>query len=144
MTFEELSASWEVDGRINQADVSDTARKLPNLHNKYYMMYVPAVLKLKKYKAELRVLHKLKGQWYRGELAEDELKHLEWAPQPLKILRQDIPDFIEGDADVIKLGLKIDHQEVFVNYLESIIRQIQNLNFTLKTIVDFERFKAGS
>jgi hypothetical protein len=101
-------------------------------------------MKLKKYRTDYKKLKLLKEQYYRGELDSSELKELGWKPQPLKILRQDIPTHIEADDDVIQLSLKIGMQEEKVGYLESIIKMINNRGFQLKTIVDWERFRTGS
>ena len=62
----------------------------------------------------------------------------------LKILRADVPSYLEADPDVIKLSLKIGFQDEIVAYLESIIKHISNRNFLLKTIVDWEKFRTGA
>ena len=144
MSIEKLYEEWGKDGEIDQMNVSKAATDVPKLHNKYFRWYVEEGLKLKKLKAEYKILYKLKGEWYRGELDEEELKQHGWKPQPLKILRADVPQHLEADVEVVKLSLKIGLQEEIVAYLESIVKQINNRNFLLKTIVDFERFKTGS
>lgn len=144
MNIEHLYNEWAKDGEIDQTNISKSTTDIPKLHNKYFRWYVEEGLKLKKLKAEYKVLYKLKGEWYRGELDDEELKEHGWKPQPLKILRADVPSYLEADPDVIKLSLKIGFQEEIVAYLESIIKHISNRNFLLKTIVDFERFKAGA
>jgi hypothetical protein len=144
MSIEKLYEEWGKDGEIDQMNVSKAATDVPKLHNKYFRWYVEEGLKLKKLKAEYKILYKLKGEWYRGELDEEELKQHGWKPQPLKILRADVPQHLEADVEVVKLSLKIGLQEEIVAYLESIVKQINNRNFLLKTIVDFERFRSGS
>lgn len=144
MSIEKLYEEWGKDGEIDQMNVSKAATDVPKLHNKYFRWYVEEGLKLKKLKAEYKILYKLKGEWYRGELDEEELKQHGWKPQPLKILRADVPQHLEADVEVVKLSLKIGLQEEIVAYLESIVKQINNRNFLLKTIVDWERFRTGS
>jgi len=144
MSIEKLYEEWSKDGEIDQMNVSKAATDVPKLHNKYFRWYVEEGLKLKKLKAEYKILYKLKGEWYRGELDEEELKQHGWKPQPLKILRADVPQHLEADVDIVKLSLKIGLQEEIVAYLESIVKQINNRNFLLKTIVDWERFRTGS
>ncbi len=144
MDIETLYKEWAKDGEIDQIDISKSTRDIPKLHNKYFRWYVEEGLKLKKLKAEYKILCKLKNEWYRGEMDDEELKLHGWKPQPLKILRTDVPQYIESDTDVIKLSLKIGFQEEIVAYLESIIKHISNRNFLLKTIVDWERFRTGA
>jgi hypothetical protein len=101
-------------------------------------------LRLKKLKADYKQLYKLKTEYYKGELDIEELKEYGWSPQPLKILRQDIPTYLEADKDIVNHSLKVGLQEAVVEYLESIIRQINNRNFYLKNIIDWERFRTGA
>lgn len=144
MDIETLYNEWAKDGEIDQVNISKSTADIPKLHNKYFRWYVEEGLKLKKLKAEYKILYKLKGEWYRGELDDEELKQHGWKPQPLKILRADVPQYLEADPEVIKLSLKIGLQEEIVAYLESIIKQITNRNFLMKTIVDWERFRTGA
>lgn len=144
MDIETLYKEWAKDGEIDQVNISKSTADIPKLHNKYFRWYVEEGLKLKKLKAEYKVLCKIKSEWYRGEMDDEELKQHGWKPQPLKILRTDVPQYIESDADVIRLSLKIGLQEEIVAYLESIIKHISNRNFLLKTIVDWERFRTGA
>lgn len=143
MEINELEKMWAVDGEINVADISDTGRNVPKIHNKYYSLYVKEGLKLKKYRADYKILYKLKTDYYSGKLDDDELAENGWKPCQMKILKGDIPTYLEADKDIVNLTLKIAYQEGIVEYLESIIKQINNRGFLLKTIVDFEKFKVG-
>jgi hypothetical protein len=144
MDIETLHSEWAKDGEIDQTNISKSTADIPKLHNKYFRWYVEEGLKLKKLKAEYKILYKLKSEYYRGELDDEELKQHGWKPQPLKILRTDVPTYLEADIDIVKLSLKIGLQEETVAYLESIVKQISNRNFLMKTIVDWERFRTGA
>lgn len=144
MDIETLYNEWAKDGEIDQVNISKSTTDIPKLHNKYFRWYVEEGLRLKKLKAEYKILYKLKNEYYRGELDDEELKQHGWKPQPLKILRTDVPQYLEADPDVVKLSLKIGFQEEIVAYLESIIKHISNRNFLLKTIVDWEKFRTGA
>ena len=143
MKIEEIHKMWQEDGEIDMINVSNESSKTPKLHSKYYITYVQEGLKLKKLKAEYKQLRLTKEQYYKGELDIEELKEYGWKPQPMKILRQDIPTYIEADQDIINTSLKIGMQEAKVEYLESIIRQIGNRGFQIKNIIDWERFRTG-
>jgi hypothetical protein len=144
MTFDDIFKEWEKDGEIKMDRLSSESANIPSLHNKYYRMYITEGLRLKKLRAEYKQLVKLKTEYYKGTLDSEELKEYGWPPQPLKIMRQDIPTYIEADSDLITKSLKIGLVEANVEYLESIIRQINNRGYQIKNIIDFERFKSGS
>lgn len=144
MTHEEIHEMWAQDGEIDQLNISNESANIPKLHNKYMKIYVEEGLRLKKLKADYKSLHKLKTEYYRGELDIEELKEYGWEPQPLKILKTDIPTYVEADKDIIHHTLRIGHQQEIVDYLDSILHHIKNRNFILKNIIDWERFRTGS
>jgi len=144
MKIEEIYEMWSKDGEIDQTNISSEAANIPKLHNKYFRIYVEEGLRLRKMEATHKELYKLKGEYYRGELDMEELKEHGWEPQPLKILKQDIPNYLEADKDIINSTLKISHQKSIVDYLDSIIKMINNRNFALKSIIDWERFRTGA
>jgi hypothetical protein len=144
MKLEEIYTMWTKDSEIDTTELSNESVKIPKLHNKYFMIYMEEGMRLRKMRAQYKQLKLLKEQYYKGELDIDELKEHGWKPQPLKILKNDIPTYIEADNDIIDLSLKIGAQEEKVSYLEAIIKMINNRGFQLKTALDFERFRTGS
>lgn len=143
MTYEQIFEMWKKDGDINVADITSASANIPKLHNIYFRIYVEEGLKLKRMKAEFKKLNKLKIEYYKGQLDDEELKQYGWKPQPLRILNQDVPTYVESDDDIIHQSLKIGLQESVVEYLESILRQINNRGFQLKAIIDWEKFRSG-
>lgn len=144
MKLEDIIAEWDKDGTVDQINVSNESANIPKLHNKYFKIYMGEGYLLRKMKADYKKFFKLKTEYYRGELDVSELKQFGWAPQPLKILRQDIPSYMDADDDLIEQSLKVGAQEQKVEYLEAIIKMIGNRGFQLKTIVDWERFRTGA
>jgi penicillin V acylase-like amidase (Ntn superfamily) len=76
-------------------------------------------------------------------MAEEDMKTRGWRPNSLKILRADVNKYIESDQDVINLSLKIDYHLQLANYLEDIVKQINNRNFMIRAAIDWARFQAG-
>jgi hypothetical protein len=74
----------------------------------------------------------------------EELKEHGWPPQSLRLLKSDIPTYIDADKDVVDASLKMGVQEAKVEYLESIIKQINNRNFILSNIINWEKFRTGA
>ena len=126
MKIEEIYELWAGDSEIDQTNVSSESANIPKIHNKYFRIYMEEGMKLKQFRAKYKQLKLLKEQYYKGELDITELQEHGWEPQPLKILRQDIPTYIDADKDIIDLSLKIGMQEEKVNYLEAIIKMISN------------------
>lgn len=143
MDIEEIEKMWAVDGKIDETNIAREGSRIPELHSKYYKMYYRAVMKTNKLKSELKVLEKDKIEYYNGTMAQEDLKERGWKPNPLKILRSDMDKYIQSDKDIIELCLKIDYYAGMSKFLEDIIKQINNRNFQLKTIVDWLKFQNG-
>lgn len=144
MKIESIIEEWSKDLKIDTSNISNESSNIPKLHNKYYMYYMSEGMQLKKLKAEQKKLLKLKQEYYKGELSYEDLREFGWEPQPLKILKQDIPTYIDADNDIIDMSLKVASQEYKVDYLEEIIKQITNRGFQLNTIVQWEKFRTGA
>lgn len=143
MKIDDIVVEWESDCDIDMTNISLESASIPKLHNKYYKMYMGEGMRLKQMRSEYKCLQKIKVEYYKGELSSEELKENGWEPQPLKILRQDIPTYLDSDSDIIEHSLRIGMQEQKVEYLESIIKMINNRGYQLKTIVDYEKFRQG-
>ena len=142
--IDQIYAMWEEDGQIDISSVSRESSRTPQLHNKYYHLYVQEALRLRKMKTDYQVLSLLKMEYYNGDLAEEDLKEHGWAPNPKRILRSDIPKYMEADPDIIKITLKMAIQDEKVEYLESICKEIQRRSFHIKNIIEFEKFQTGA
>jgi len=74
LTLEDINEMWSIDAKINEIDLGNEALKIPKLHNKYYTFYVKEMLRVKKYRAQLKELEMAKHEYYTGTMAEEDLK----------------------------------------------------------------------
>lgn len=144
MTIEELYEMWGKDSEIDTTNLTFESANIPKLHNKYFREYMQENIRLKQMKGKYSQLKLLKERYYRGELDFEELKENKWHQMSIKILRNDIPGYMDADPDIIAMSLKIGIQSEKVSYLESIIKMINNRGFQIKHIIDWERFRSGS
>lgn len=143
MTFDELNEMWTKDCKIDETNLVKESSRTPELHSKYYNLFYREALRVRKLKYDLIELEKIKTEYYNGSMDELELKDRGWKPNPLKILRQDLPKYVESDKEIINLSLRIAMHEENAKYLDSIIRQINGRNFHIKNMIDMLRFQAG-
>lgn len=143
MKIEDIKENWDKDSEIDITNISSESANIPKIHNKYFNIYMKESLVLKKMRNDYKIFKHLKERYYRGELSQTELQENNWKPQPIKILKQDISTYVDADKELLDLDIKIEIQTQKVQYLDSIIKMINNRGYQLKTIVDFERFKAG-
>jgi len=144
MTIEEILTKWETEAKIDMSNISKEAANIPMLHISYYRMYVNESLRVEKIRANIARLRNLKKRYYRGELDQNELKEHNWPQFNLKILKSEIQDYLDADDDIINENLKLVYAERKVKTLEDIVKEITFRGFKLNTIVEYEKFKAGT
>jgi hypothetical protein len=74
---------------------------------------------------------------------QGELEDREWKQFDHRLLKQDLPRYIEGDADLIAMLIKIDYQQEKVNYLKAIIASINNRSFNINNAIKWRQFING-
>lgn len=144
MKLDDIMDLWEADGHMDMTELSTESLKIPLLHHKYYKLFVQEGLQQKKYEQDYKSLYKTKYEYFMGVMDKASMEERGWEPNPLKILKQDISIYMEGDSDLQLIQAKIDIQKQKVSFLESAIKTITNRGFLIKNVIDWERFKSGA
>jgi len=143
MSTDDISEVWAADAVIDETNLGNEAKKIPQLHSKYYNMYYREALKVKKLKYDYKELEFDKREWLNGEMAEEDLLGHNWKPFQKKVMRQDMDKYIQADKDIINLSLRIDYHTERANFLEDIVKTIHSRNFIIKSMIDILKFQAG-
>ena len=143
MSTDDISDVWSKDCKIDETNLAGEAKRIPELHSKYYNMYYKEALKVKKLRSDYKELEQLKREWLDGTMAEEDLKELGWRPNQKRIIRQDMDKYIQADKDIINMSLKIDYHSARANFLEDIVRTIHGRNFIIKSMIDILKFQHG-
>jgi len=143
MNFEELKSMIKNDLKIDETALDRESANTPQLHNKYLTFYMDEKLRLKKLKSEQSILRKNKWLYYTGRMSKEELDQLGWEPFELNILKTEADELIEADSDWIKLDEKVAFQQEKVDYLENIVKIINNRQWQIRAIIDWIKFTQG-
>lgn len=143
MNLDELKVMIKKDLDIDQTALDAESSRTPQIHNKYLVMFMDEKLKLKRMNNELSVLRRNKWLYYTGRMSQEELTQFGWEPFELNILKTEADDMIESDADYIKASEKVNFQEEKVNYLESVIKIVQNRQWQIRAMIDWLKFTQG-
>ncbi len=143
MKLDEITSLWEQDSKIDKTELADESLKIPQLHHKYYKIYSNEKLILRKLNTEYKQLRLQKFEFYtQGPNEETEDKG--WVlPAIGRILKADVAQYIEADNDLIQLSLKIGIQEEKIEFLESIIKTLNNRGYNIHTALEFIKFMNG-
>lgn len=143
MDITQIRKMVDSDANIDQSNLDLESLKIPQLHGKYLNIFSDEKLILKKLESDRNVLIKNKWEWYTGRMSQEDLKRLGWDPFPLKIMKQDLDVYLLADEDMIKITAKIDYQKEKVDYLESVLKALNNRNWIIRNAIDFRKFLSG-
>jgi len=143
MTFDELKEMVKKDISLDETQLDKESVRTPQIHNKYLLFFMEEKLSLARIESELEVLRKKKWLYFSGKMTEEELKENGWEQFDLHIIRTDMDRLIEADDQVIRQKLKLEYQREKVNYLENIIKIINNRQWNIRSIIDWTKFANG-
>jgi hypothetical protein len=140
--LEQILKYWEADADIDQTEPGKELLKIPKLHNKYLSILTKHKIASKKAHFDYLRMRKLKINYYSGRMDSEELAEHGWEPFSF-VLKSDISAYLEGDDNLIKMLEKKVYHEECVSVVESIMNELKNRNWELKSYIDWERFISG-
>lgn len=143
MKFDDIMNEWDEDSKMDNTELAKESLKTPQLHSKYLKLLTQEALTLKKVEFEYRGLLRLKHEFYMGILDKDTLIMKGWSPNPMRIIKQDLPLYLDSDEDLQQLVAKLDIQKQKIAFLESVIKIINNRGFLIKNAIDWQKFTSG-
>ena len=143
MELSEIKIMVQKDMPIDDTELDIESMSIPQLHNKYLNLYTDEKLLYQKLNGEYSKLKKLKWEYYTGKLDQEALEELGWEQFQLKILKQDIHLYMESDDDLQKSSNKVAYQMEKVNYLESILKSINNRQWNIRNAIEWRKFING-
>ena len=143
LTLKEILALWETDSKVDTIELDKESLKIPSLHNKYLKIYASENLQLKKMNHDFKEMERDKFEYYSGKMSGEDLKDRGWDQFDHKLLKQDIPRYLESDRELIKLLLKIDYQKEKVETVKSIMTNINGRSFYINNAITWQKFLNG-
>ena len=145
MKIDDVVEMWKKDCKIDETELSLESLNVPSLHAKYLKIYSNEKLKLRSLNLKKKDLKVRLSDYYKGDLNNPEdLKEIGREPWPKKVLKQDIIEYVDCDADMISLNTKVAYQEELVDVLTEIIKGINGRGYVIKNSIDFLKFTMGS
>ena len=143
MTLEEIQKHWDKDSIVDTTELGSEATKIPQLHSKYFKMFSTERLKLKQMTEKANILKLDLWSYYQGSLDYDTLQSYGWDQCDNIILKADIPMHIEANQTYIDNNLQKAYQKEKVDFLEGIIKSLNNRGFNINAAVQWEKLKVG-
>jgi len=143
MKLEDIVSEWDKDCKIDETELGDESTKIPVIHNKYLKIYVGENAQLKRMYAQRSKMKRTLSEYYLGEMDQDELEEFGREQFYKKLLKNEIETYIESDDSWIEINLKVALQQEKVNYIEAVLKSINNRGFQIKNAIDWLRFTNG-
>ena len=141
MDLEQIQELAEKDLKINDTELDLESLKTPQLHNKYMKHLTKFKLLLTRAEDDLRTIKLFKWEYYTGK---SDPQVYQQKPFNLKILKQDLQQYIDADEDIQKATQKVRYLETVVDFLDKTIRVITNRTFAIKNAIDWRKFTSGA
>ena len=143
--LEQIIKYWDEDSVIDSTEPGKELLKIPQLHNKYLKILIKHRLAIKRINFDYARLRKIKEEYYSGSLSKEELDENGWEPFLLNVkTKQGIERYIDSDADLIRLMEKKMYHDEAISVCESILQELKNRHWELKSYIDWERFISGN
>jgi len=150
MELSKIQEHWDKDSQLDQTENANSISKASGdtsvLHAKYFRILSDERLRLRQFEIQVKERTALLWKYYsRMPLDNDEMEQLNIDPieNEKRILKEQIRYFIDADKELLKLQTKIEYQKEKVDFLESILKMLNNRTFQIKNIIEWKKFIAG-
>ena len=141
MTLDELQQLVDKDLKLDDTELDSESARIPLLHNKYLQHFNKFSLLQKKAQQEYNTLEREKWEYYTGKADESVYRE---KPFDLKVLKADVHIYINSDPDIQRADQKVAYLKQVVNYLEQVLRSINNRTFLIKNAIEWKKFTSGA
>ena len=144
MKLEDIMNMWNEDAGISRDKIVEDSIKTSKLHAKYLQIYINERNILKARENDLKVLKREKFEFYTmGPTPETHERGWKLPPQG-KVIKSEVAMYIDSDSDIIALTQKIEIQRAKVDFCSQVIDVLGRRSFTIKNIIDYEKFISGA
>lgn len=143
MKISEIFEEWDKDCKIDILHLDHESLKIPQLHNKYYLIYIREKVALRALKSKFSNLKHEKFEFLTMG-PNEETKAKGWVLPPRgKILNNQVEPYLQNDKELIELSLKIGIHEEKIDLIKSILETVSNRSFQINSAIKFLAFQNG-
>lgn len=147
--FDHIKEEWKQDSQIDfdikdkgyTENLSKLSLETPFQHNKYLNHHSDLSLLKVSLEFEIRKLIKDKREYYGGE-ADAKV----YAEKPFGSsikTSEKMRVYLDSDEDILNLEGKVKLIDIMLNYLDSVMKMINQRNYLIKNAIEWEKFTNG-
>lgn len=136
-----IQKMWEKDSKMDMDNLHTESLNIPILHSKYFQLYNTINLLRKRSEQQKKRVRHEKYEYFTGKADPD--VYLE-NPFPKKIRdKETLQGYLDSDDKLSQIVLKIEYYDTLLNYLQDILKMIQNRTYQIKNAIEFIKFQSG-
>lgn len=140
LTADEIEKQWEVDSKLDKAELIKHSLEIDYIHSKYLKIY----RQCKEQYVRLNALYNQAvfdaRKYYSGKAESDVYKK---DPFDEKVLRTDLDKYITVDEKVVKASAALEKSKLKIELVESILKQISYRSLNIKNLIEYIKFLSG-
>lgn len=143
MNLEKIEELWKKDSeaffdhRELPELLANDSLETPRLHAKYLQFYNQFKLMLSEAEAKQKQMIRDKFEYYSGKAPASVYKE---KPFDLKVLKGDIPMYVDADPEMCRQKQKIDYLETCITTIDRILKQIDSRGFAIKNTIEIVKY----
>jgi len=141
MDLEKINSMWEKDSKIDDILLAEASCKIPQLHQKYLSLLTEFSLLHKKKAQDLKKLQHIKYLYYSGKAPPEDYEE---NPFPHKVIKSDVLNWVAVDEDINKVEMKLEYYSVVLRTLEEILKQVHQMSYNIKNMIQWRCFVGGT
>ena len=140
MDLDKINSMWAEDSVMDDTLLDTASVRIPQLHQKYLTLLSEFSLLQKKKAQELKKAQHIKFLYYSGKAAPEAYED---APFPYKVLKGEAWNWVNVDEQIQNIELKIEYYNVVLRTLEEILKQVHQMSYNIKNIIQWRQFSGG-
>ena len=140
MDLQKINEMWARDSVIDDTLIDQASIKIPQLHQKYLTLLSEFTLLSKKKKQELKKAQHHKFLYYAGKAPPEQYED---KPFNYKVLKGEAWNWVNIDDDIQNIELKIDYYDTVLRTIEEILKQVNQMSYNIKNVIEWRRFTGG-
>ena len=143
MTLDEIFAQWDADGVIDRTDLGEEAARVPQLHSKYWKMFLAERKVLRERDVVFKKLRLDKTEFY--TLGPHSGTPKDWQlPACGRVTKSEVEKYLEIDVHVVSAALKLAEQRDKVDLLQAILDSIKGRNWEIGRKIEWVKWSGGA
>lgn len=143
MTLDQIAEEWRKDSSVDSTELGKESLKIPQLHSKFMKFYFDERQRLRAYEFKNKSTFLKKYEYYNGRMSREELEEAGWEPFVKKLMKNEIDMYVDSDADIVDINMRIVAQKEKIDFLEEVLKNLNQRNYQIRNAIEWQKFTNG-